>query len=384
MLVLVATLLSCTSSSPSVDSPGPPAGWVTTLAREPTRFAALVEADGDRAAWAALHRGEPHEALQAAGTVGHRARLAAEQNARDVDRVVVRAWPRLGSAWDERGGIPPQSALPRLVADALGDIPAAAAWRERAAGVSLSPTEQACATARERALSAGDPSLLAPCRGVQRAEASGAAQRQLYDPLLARSRAQALAAMDARQPPSPSSDPLAATLFSSTWGPCPEGAPGCHEGWLGVATLPTTADDARAELRRLDQALNAALADLRPGLEPAGAELLDGLRLDAVFRARHLTARARACLDAGHPAAALVFAQAARDLEAPREIGPASPPAAFALSAAASLDLGRTRAALDALRVLADHDPTAQGAAETVALLAVVESLSRAGDSKEQ
>jgi hypothetical protein len=144
-------------------------------------------------------------------------------------------------------------------------------------------------------------------------------------------------------------------------------------------------DAARAEARRVQQrgareALSRwtlALAD-RPG-----AAVVTDLQLADRLRQRWAVDRARAELDAGHCAAAQALLEPAMDVTS-RGVGPSNAPSLFAVLARARLMCGRSREALDALRVLADARPHARAAYEVVADLAVLRGIHRAGDSREE
>ena len=66
-----------------------------------------------------------------------------------------------------------------------------------------------------------------------------------------------------------------------------------------------------------------------------------------------------------------------------RDVGAANAPALYVLLAEARLKTGRTRQALDALEPLTARVPTVASAKELVGDLAVLESMGRVGDSKE-
>ncbi len=186
---------------------------------------------------------------------------------------------------------------------------------------------------------------------------------------------------------------LASRIFTDGWA-CAPGAPGAecgaHRAALGLPLAPPDAgspdnpDQAQDVLAAFDRALSARADAWSDGAGVEGRDLLEDLRLADVFRSRALVSLARDALLAGQPRSALVFALAARDMGAPRSIGPASPPELFALTAEAQLRAGRSREALDALQVLVQVDPQVLGLAETIGDLSVLETLNRRGDSKER
>jgi len=114
----------------------------------------------------------------------------------------------------------------------------------------------------------------------------------------------------------------------------------------------------------------------------ADPALLHGLTPVAGLRQDVLVAAGRDALRHDAPQQALLLLEAAVDVT-DRDVGAANSPALYALLAEARLKTGRTRQALDALEPLTARVPTVASAKELVGDLAVLESMDRVGDSKE-
>jgi hypothetical protein len=155
---------------------------------------------------------------------------------------------------------------------------------------------------------------------------------------------------------------------------------------LGLdSELPATdeADWARAQVRRLDSALDAWAASAREGASDDALALLDQLQVVRIFRSRVLLALGRKALLVEHPWQALAFAQLALDLESSRAINHVNHPGLRAIIIEAQLRTGHTREALDAIQPLLGDYPALTGLDEVLGDLAILQGLDRYGDSKE-
>lgn len=360
--VLLLVLAAC-AGPPPPKALGPE-GWLHAVARDPGVLASLVEADGD--GWLDLHRGS----VPTGSTDSPGARALAEEARVEaaLDAVSRAAWPRLLEAWSARGGLPADSVLPEVVALATGD---------EETGVSA--RLQACVAHHA---SAGTLDDAVPCADPLVSEDDGA--RRFPDPLVHRTRARIAGA---HQPPRTG---LEAVVFSGAWSDAdlaPTGAvllDGPGASWLGVDLRPPSSDDpdaAGASAVRLDAGLRAWSAQQE---NAAGAADLFELSLVEQYRGGLLTAAARARLVAGQPRSAAVLLQRARDLDAPRAVGPVNRAELFALTAWAALEAGRSREALDALLPLRADRPHVAGLVSVVEDLAVLEGMRRSADSRER
>jgi hypothetical protein len=411
-------------------------GWPQLVAQEPDRFASLLE-HSSREGWIALHGGD---LLGAQGAFeGHplaqaRALWALSALHADLASLSELAFERTYHTWAERSGLPEGSAIPVLAAlSALdADEPARArSWLARGSSytdadvsalaqslgsepTSLSISEEAslagpgaCVQAHLRARSMGDATALSPCSGPLVSEASDTHSRELHDPLIHATLTQVYAlqagriledpvnALSGRLDVSSSHGALEVLLFSPWWAPLDarsDNAPTTGTAGIGSPTihelrLPAMEQDdiqaARSRVRKLDAELDTWLSTQQQATTGEGLALLNDLQLVPVYRSRVLLAWAREALEQGHPRAALATAQLALDVENSRAVSPRNPPGLFAVLAWSQLATGHTREALDALQPLIAPFPEVLGLNETIGDLAIIEGLSRMGDSKE-
>jgi hypothetical protein len=373
VVMMVAVALACTSTP----SPAPeallPVGWVGEIAQDPTRFSNAL---GDsRDGWIALHQGALADATRGGGAPAERARAAEAQVEDAMAFAGAAAWRSLKASWEQNGTLPPDSPLFVLTTLADASVPP--------------PTElpepiRACQAAHEAARSGAGPLPSSPvCPDPLVLEADG--QRSWPDPQVHATRA-ALARRDAA--PSSGWDGL---LFSGAWTKDDRDAHGTVElngpslRAIGVDLRPGESDDPDAALVAV-AALDSALGDWRDSLSGTddGLALIQDLDLVRIYRAQLLAAAARAQLDAAHPRAASALVRVARDLNSPRELGPVNRPQLAALAAWGALETGRTREALDALAPLRTAWPHSAGLVAVVEDLAVLEGMTRLGDSRER
>lgn len=379
---MLLLLLACGGDA-DVATPAPSpldSSWVGVIVREPARFSTVT--GGDRAGWIALHKNAWPEAATGAGVTAARAQQELATFHEVLADLSDRAWHILGTTWEQRGTLPTDSALPRLVALAekdAGEESEAARWQglpgrddpRVAERVALHEAWRKGEGTRDALLTAASAAL------VEETVPDGV--RTLWDPLLHRS----LAVGYTRGAGPAVTDPLERDLFSSGLDPAD---PGVAAGLTRLAlTAPATDDaDACRELARgLDRQLDAWQTVLDASAPEEGKALLHDLRLIPGLRSRVLTAWGVEALRSDHPRCAGAYAELALDHEHPREITPLNPPTLFAVAAAANLRTGRTREALDALQVLSTAYPEIHGLDETVGDLAVLQGLDRNGVSRE-
>jgi hypothetical protein len=412
--------LSGCAASPGAPPPDPPApvdlGWVTTMAAEPGRFSALLDASS-REGWIALHANDPLAALAAfeadhgaSSRVGVERALLAEATLQDdLQRLVSKAARRLFDGWLVRGELPVSFTEVRALAMRCGGMPSIdpregrvthpagpvdgswipqvpeGPWRDRL-------TMHVAATGAATALRAA---AAAPVATI----ADDGFDRTLYDPCvhatLARAARDGLGgdpSATARGWADPGASLFAPWLDTADLAEQLERAPeqlGASSDRLRDALglpvdVPATddPDEARREVRDLDTRLAALRAGLLAGASDDSAALIEQVGLVERLRAEVLVARARRDLRAGHAQRALATLSLARDVTS-RTIGPATSPALIALLAEANLDSGRAREALDALQILHAARPEVTGARELLGDLAILQGLDRHGDSKE-
>jgi hypothetical protein len=388
--MILALLAACTESTPTGPTADPlDGGWVGVVVREPAKWEATVGAE--REGWIALHKNDWLAAVAAGGAPASRAAAELAVMNRVLDGLSRQAWARLAQTWSDRGGLPEESALPLFakLAGAPSTVGMEAVRLPPAFGsVDGEPVAWMLAHAeaevwkREAAVRGGDRGDLA---GLRRAAAEAAWQegipggeRRLYDPLVHDTLATAYGLAGTPVPE------LAGRLFSDHLGA--EGLPLREElGALGVP-LPAEADSpeaCRATLQALDAKLDPWGQALAGAASVEGKALLQDLQLVAGLRARVLTTLAVQELDRQHPGCASILARNAIDAGDAREIGPLNPPTAFAVLAAAELQGGHVREALDALQPLASPFPETTGVREVTGDLAVLLGMNRIGDSRE-
>ena len=384
--------------------------WWGRLATEPAAFTHLVEPRRD--GWGALHRYDHPTAYtflaaapaQAGDRIGAARAAFAEAALHDDLARLVREASRLRSeAWAARGGGPE------------GAGAALAAWGEACDTLPEPPEGAPEALSQRRALHTrarrGDADAIASLQAVLDApvvrERAEGFVREHVDPCLDHTLSEVWTrrGLDALGRPEAHlqdlidalrAEPLAGSLFAP-W-PSPDALEACEadrpldgaayatlyappaevvEG-LGAPTVDAVREASHALLVWTDQ----ARADAAQAAVGDGAELLAGLAPLHAYRQGVLVAAARQALLHDRPRSALVLLDAARDVSA-RAVGAANPPALFALLAEARLRSGRTREALDALEPLTARVPTVHSAKELVGDLAVLQSMDRIGDSKE-
>jgi hypothetical protein len=433
-----ALVLASCGGSPPTHPVGPPVGldgsWLQDLLQEPDHFSMMVDATS-RQGWAAFHRHDYTAALGAftgSDPSSKMARLRTLVEIADLQADMARAgdyaWKAGYNAWRSRRAIPDGSALPLVAGlaalDAGRDVEARSWFVLASAARDPDVAALAGALSRVRALALVDPNVLfgsAPGRKVAAhlaARSSGDATPLLTevsapflqetfdgvvhryaDPLLLRTLA--IAARDAVDeasggisPPGapalldPKADPLSALLFGPVLRLSDVSGTdlGPTLASLDVTSLSGAEDDPEQALglaRTLDQRLDAWSAERFLAAPPAGQALYDDLQLGAVWHSSLLLAVARDALKRDHPRQALALAWSALDLERSGEITPTNHPALSVVIAQGQLETGHGREALDALQPLLPTWPALGGLYEAVSDLAVLEGLSRYGDSKE-
>lgn len=395
-------LLACVGPAEPERVPGPlDDSWVADVVAEPATFSAAV--DADRTAWIALHAHDLDTAAQSAGPAGVRAQLELSALNLDLAALSALAWGETVTEWQRRGALPSDSALPWFAALAAlerGDDAQVDALLQTAAA-STDPTVASAAAALQRAgtlgaLEAGDNPLLQ--RAAEHAharntgdvgallprigepllrESTGQHTRVLYDPLIPGSLALTTV------PPLDAAG-LNRVLFSDCLRADLCGLDALRA--LGLDPALGASDDselARQLVRDLDAQLDPWVRDHSAAASDDGRALLVELQLAPQLRAELLLTLARDLLDRGRPRQALAVAQLSLDLQDPRAIGPVNAPGLFAVMARAQLQTGHTREALDALQILGEYAPQALGVDEIASDLAILKSLDRQGDSKE-
>ena len=439
-LALLASL-SAAGCSPEAPAELPSAvlaldkGWIPALIRDPSAFAKLVDGP-ERGGWISLHGGDYEAAATAlSGVPAARAWMAEATLESDLARLADLSFLETFAAWKARSGVPSGSAIPviaALVALDAGDAEAARRWLSEG-GPYTDPDVAALATqlagglegvngtgrlgaivkAELDARASGDRALTPPADldgapFVSEPTATGSLNFQR--PMTHRTAAiiatkaanTALGAtvIGAALAPPTGEAPLSALLFSPWWSTDDARAdlaldPSLHTpgsagpGWLGLGPVGAgaaqdSADIARARVTELDGRLNAWREAREADLGPEALELVQNLQLVPVYRAQLLLGWARAALLANRPLEAEVYARMGQDLERLREIGPTNPPGLYVVLAEALVRNHRAREALDALQPLAARDPALLvDITETLGDLAVLESMGRLGDSKE-
>jgi hypothetical protein len=395
-------LLACVGPAEPERVPGPlDDSWVADVVAEPGAFTAAV--DTDRTGWIALHAHDLDTAVQSEGPAGARAKLQASALNQDLAALSALAWGETVAEWQRRGTLPNDSALPwfaALAAMERGDDAQVQALLQTAAESTDPTVAQAAAALREAgtlgALEPGDNPLLesaaehAHARNTgdisalehrigqpQLRETAGQHTRVLYDPLVPGSLAMA-------RVPSLELSGLDAVLFTDCLQADVCGLDALRA--LGLDPELGASDDAelaRQLVRDLDAQLDPWVRDHSDAASDDGRALLLELQLAPQLRAELLLTLARDLLDRDRPRQALAVSQLSLDLQNPRSIGPVNAPGLFAVMARAQLQTGHTREALDALQILGEYAPQALGVDEIASDLAILKSLDRQGDSKE-
>ncbi|MEN0061551.1 MAG: hypothetical protein AAGA48_05335 [Myxococcota bacterium] len=427
----LAALIGCRSGSsePGTDVPLDDLGWVADVAQTPQRFATLMSQG--REGWVSLHAHDYRSAVKAFGAPGSgrfRAQLALATFYDDLARLTGFGTGELFDAWKERGSLPkgPEAPLIAALAASCADRdpagwatqvtsgPDLALAQRLRAGDSPMTTDRADTPVGQRmalhaGVRAGDrapEALLREAAEPLLVKDEGDFRREYWDPCVAptlaeRAMADTLASLEAMGGAAALVETgLAATLFAS-WPrredvrrvlgeegiPLDErvrglGAASALLDRLGPINEDSDdVDSAKDWLRRLDRALDHWGEQLRNQIDDDGRALLADLQLIGRLRQEVVIVQAREALRRGHPRQAWAMLEQARD---PSEgLGPANPPALYALLAEAHLRLGRTREAMDAVQPLVEVWPVLQGTRETLGDWAVLKGLDRRGDSKE-
>lgn len=381
-----------------------PAGWIDEIVLQPEQFSTLVDGES-REGWIALHKGALPGALAPLPAGSARPRVALELSLAHgyLGEMMVGVWLDLAELWAKKSTIPAGSALPMvaaLAALAVSDTALANTWLDRGqpyadpqvatvaselragglAGVTDATPLGACLRAHQEARSSGDlgaldracPGLLDGGRPLLQE-----GERALYDPLLYGTIAQARALEAA---PMQGARGLDRRLFSGEWAADDRQVP---PAW--APPLPSLADPdvVHPWIQQLDAQLDGWEAALRDRAPDEGLALLDELALRQVYRTQLLTLLARRALDEGSPRAAQLLTLSAADLTSDRSLSPRNPPMLYAIRANATWRQGDARAALDALATLHNAWPELRGLVETTGDLAILQTLDRQGDSKE-
>jgi hypothetical protein len=368
-VLLALTWSACTGGSESESAVETPLGrgWIAAVVREPGSFEKAMS--GGREGWVALHRNDWPAAAAAGGTAAPR---ALDQLARFEDRLDGLSrwtWAELQAEWAARGSMPADSLFSRVAELAAKGLPAEGG---------VPPLAERMALHRGirdggRTVDELRPALAQPL--VREAIEGG--ERTFYDPMVYGT----LAMWYRRQR---GNEPLAeAALFSASLTGAPTVAADLEA--LGLhADFPTDdVDGCRQLVRDLDAQLDPWRLRLANEADADGRALLGDLRLVETTRARLLVELSLSATDQGHAQCALAWAELARDHQDPRAVGPVNSPHLFVALAAANLGSGRTREALDALQVLVTAYPEVVGLDDTAGALAVIESIDRRGDSRE-
>jgi hypothetical protein len=192
--------------------------------------------------------------------------------------------------------------------------------------------------------------------------------------------------------PSEATEPgLEYLLFSKNWNLDDMGAslrnqPTMSLEFFGLADIESRKDDtesARAWINhfdvQLDQWQETTIAD---SSEEGRQIAFDVMPLE-IYRAGLFRHQARLALINGNAMQAMIFLNSAFHVDQPRQIGPRNRASFFLLRAEARLMSGRSREALEDLLIIAESYPHVHGLQETVNDLAIMQSSSRSGDSKE-
>lgn len=426
VLALALALTSCTGKPQLTVIP--PRGWLTEIALEPQKWLDVVDGTS-RDGWAAMHAHQYETAINAfAGHPAARARaeLALAALHDDIDRVERVASRRLFERWAERGDLPQGAAAvaalnelchgnsPDPWLSRVGDGPGKGFVAILADGQALWPPVSDGGDAildrrvLHRQVRDGSPdalkvAALAPLFAVEAGGEGFTFERKFWDPCAHRTLAdywlgRASADLGGDLPGSAGNwtglDGRLLAGWSTAEDIRAEAAAGASPVSFG-ATMPSleeiglsrepAGEDrlevAREEARTLESALDAWRTSLAVEAPPDGINLLDELRLFDRFRQEWLLARARKHLSEGRRRQALALAHLARD--ASQGVGPGNSPSVYAVLAAAELENGHTREALDALQTLNRARPEIVSVREVVSDLAVLEGIDRNGDSKE-
>ncbi|MEL6350084.1 MAG: hypothetical protein AAFV53_43695, partial [Myxococcota bacterium] len=322
-------LAACTGvSEPNAPTNGPlSAGWAPTIIEDPARFAQLL-GSSPREGWIALHGGDFKSAADTTGAPRRRALDELSDLENELSVLAQLSWQQTYTTWADRAGIPEGSAVPVIAALAAfdaNDEAAAKAWLESGKSYTdpdiaavakqlqsggLAAVESGSALAdcvvahrdlRAAAIDLDALTMACPAGPMVR-EDGGEHTRELFDPLIYGTLRSAYQ-QSVADTPAPSG--LGAVVFSGDWTEADARSDG---PWtptitaLGVMPLPEDdPESARAQVRKLDAALQDWTAATGRSAGEDGAALLNDLNLVGHFRSRALLTAARGELRAGHP-----------------------------------------------------------------------------------
>ena len=398
-----ALLATACASAPVPEAPAPAlddGAWIVQMVTSPSAFEELISAD--RSGWVALHANDLPGAWTELAPGVHRARAAWElaRLFEDLERTSTLAHRQLAAERRDRAALPSDSAGHAVAALAehcgQGEPP----W-------TFDAPESLAAALETRALlhrSAREGDIKPLTRAAVQpllVEQAANFERTWWDPCLLGSLADGwqvrlrgevdgadwrAAFQEAGLAGAMFAPWLVQTNLMEQGGA--SGVVGAAMSQLAALDVPPAlpSDDerqgARDVVRTLDTSLEALHRHLSAVAPPEGVAILDELAPIARWRQEFLLARARAHLDAGHPRRAEILVQLAHDATE-RGVGVANKPTVFALAAETRLRGARVREALDALQTLTDTYPEVSGLKEVTGDLAVLRSLDRSGDSKE-
>ncbi len=369
--MILLLLAACEEPAP-VAPPAEPldVSWIATVVREPDRFAKTMEENGGREAWQALHRGDwlnvkAASAIQSVPEQRARVELAAFEGV--LGRAHGDAMLALADQWAKRS---PDSAAPKWlpaaaqrVAELRADQKSADRWRAAAvaAGVGFD-----AATPWPFAVDKGGD--LTTLRASLTTPLDVPALGSFWDPTRS-------LALQSRYEQG-ISEAMGVGLQADLFGPLTEAVMGARPAVDDVNACRSFTQQMDARLDTWSTALNASAS-------PDGKALLSDLSLVAVGRSRTLTVLAVDALEHQRADCAMFYAEQALDHASARTISPVNTPTVFAVLAAANIQGGRVREALDALAPLRTAFPESVGVIETTGDLAVALGLDRAGLSRE-
>ena len=353
----------CSSPAPTDTLAGT---WLATVAQDPATFTAVVDAavdaGGSRAAWIALHQNNWLAIPTGSSVPSLRADAELQQLNSILARANTEAVLTLAQGWSSRS---PDVPVPAWLAASAQRL--AGRFTEPDANNSAPPEASLHASSfAVDSLGTRDPNAM---RATYTTPQVDPTLGTFWDPTrpLALKRAYAARAK-----------PAAAGLAGALFGP------------VDISGAAPATDDIGA-CRTFGQAFNTTLdagaAALATNAPAEGRALLHDLGLVEVARSRTLTRLAVNALEAKHPTCAVWYAEQALDHAAARRITPTNSPTVYAVIAAANIQLGHVREALDALNVLRPNGsegyPEALGVIEAVSDLAVQQGMDRHGASGE-
>ncbi len=376
-VLLVSLLLACRPAAPPPPEPLD-VSWIANVVREPAHFSSTLEQNGGREAWQAFHRGDwlnvrSPVAADAQGAVPsvaeHRAWAELSVFEGVLDRAQGDALLTLAEGWAKHS---PDQPVPKWllasaqrVAELRSDAPTAEKWRAQANAAGIVFDE-----ANPKPFAYDQPPTLTidAIRTCVGAAVDNGQLGSFWD-------ATGPAALQQRYKAN-ASNVMGVGLPEDLFGPIAEAV---------MAARPST-DDVEAchtLVSGMDTRLDAWSAKLAQGATTDGAALLHDLQLVQVGRSRTLAGLAVDALGRHHDACALYYAEQALDHADARAISPVNSPTVFAVIAAANVESGHVREALDALAPLRGAFPEAAGVIETIGDLAVQQGLDRTGLSRE-